>query len=713
MSLVKKNKINSISPQLAPLPENCSPRLVDYGMLHHEASLNGCSERYGRGETSHTIHVWWARRPHSAMRALVFASLCTEITSNSLSLLNSISKLSAGSDTINKAQSKIAKQYHQVPQVLDMFGGGGTIPMEAATLGTEVFSIDANELSVFIQQCNLVYSQGINDNISDLLQESGNRVLTQLKEDSALLFPDRDKGFIAYLWSYSMRCPNCDYTYYLSKRPWLTKKGAKSLALKFDNSDNAQIFEITEVPKDYKMNSVWQGRTGKVKCPNCDQIFSNISIQTCQDSLMAVVKTGKKKGKQYLNAYSEPNNNVVAQIERQLLTELNISLPKSRLPRWSGIVNPSIYGIETHSDFLNPRQRIILLLLIKALKEEYSLLLTRYEEGTAKYIIGMLSSLIDQLVDWNCRLSMWISQNEQVGRAFCGPGISMLWDYAEIDPVQLGPANLWSKLDRIVTGAKSIPNFKHRPVVQLGFAQSLPFQNNFFDAIVTDPPYYDNIYYSVLADFFYSWKRLLFETIAPDLFYYPETDFSHELVASTFRNDTYQSAHENYCAELSKAIQEAARVLKPDGVFSFIYSHSSFNGWEAMIKAFRASPFVITSVQPLSIERKQRPRAMTSEAVNTCMVFVARKDESPKVEADIKKIIYQMQSICTNFSPSLINVGWNELDTALAVFAQGVALLSNAKSILGVKSDKEALKLIEELVKQEFNEFKLADRKSL
>ena len=79
MTLINKIKIDSetnyASPQIANLPQNVEKRLIDSGMLHYEASVAGYNERYKRGQTSHTVHVWWARRPHSAMRALVFATV--------------------------------------------------------------------------------------------------------------------------------------------------------------------------------------------------------------------------------------------------------------------------------------------------------------------------------------------------------------------------------------------------------------------------------------------------------------------------------------------------------------------------------------------------------------------------------------------------------------------------------------------------------------
>ncbi len=280
--------------------------------------------------------------------------------------------------------------------------------------------------------------------------------------------------------------------------------------------------------------------------------------------------------------------------------------------------------MNTHADVFNLRQQVVAITLIQCLREEYRTLADHESQGAAKAVISLLSGLIDQLVDWNCRLAMWIPQNEQVGRGFCGPGVAMLWDYCETDPVGDGPANLRAKLNRIVAGTSALSQIVSPANVQKGYAQSLPYPDGFFDAIVTDPPYYDNIFYNVLADFFFAWKRPVFAMVEPDLFSCSTTDPSRELVASSLRSGTPAKAHEDYCREFSRAVAEAERCLKPNGVFALLYSHSSLHGWEAIVRAYRASGLRITSVQPLGIERKQRPRAMTSDAINTCVVFVAQ-----------------------------------------------------------------------------------------
>jgi len=707
-----------ISPIIAELPPLVNKRLIDFGMLHLEASLAGFGERYKRGETSHTIHVWWARRPHTAMRALVFASICKEYSKESFENSKLLLSSKPNYHAVKRSQVYLRSQYDSTPRLLDMFGGG-TIGFESRLLGVETYSIDVNELSVFIQKSNFEYSNVLEDlHLDQVLLKSGMRVLEKLKCDTEWLYPLREKYndlAFGYIWSYSRKCDNCGYRYLLMKRPWLSKKKGKSQAFVLTEGDRSQETRISDVDKDYKFSTSWLNRSGQIKCPKCGIISRNIDVRACEDELMSVIISNPRNGKSFIATpkHSIPASEEILRLEEKLLDEMNVSLPGSKLPKWSGIVNPSLYGIETHSDFLNPRQRLLLLYLIRSLREEYSLLEGNYGKDLSKWVIANLSGLIDQLVDWNCRLSMWIPQNEQVGRAFSGPGIAMYWDYVETDPLLRGPSNLWDKLKRIADGAKFTATKGGSISIQKAAAQKLPFEDAFFDAIVTDPPYYDNIFYSALADFFYSWKRLLFSRIEPGLFEKESTESDSELVAASFRSTTEEETHKKYCLELEKAFNEAARVLKRDGVFSFIYSHSSLNAWDAIVHAYRSSPFIVTSAQPLSIERKQRPRAMTSEAVNTCIVFVARKAEASKPKKTLESIIESVSEIIVKFSIPLMKLGWDENDAALAAFANGVGLVANSSEVLNVVDTKDALMKIADEIKKTMPKFFMRSRKVL
>lgn len=707
------------SPEISPIPESSSERLIDSGMLHYESSVAGYNERYHRGETSHTIHVWWARRPHSAMRSLIFSSLCKDVSDNASAIMAKLA-MSGDSDTITSANSMLQQGYAEVPRVLDMFGGGGTIPFEAKKLGLDSHSIDANQLSVFIQKCNMLYADMVDlKSAAKLTQEIGTRILSNLKNSTEWLYPMREKNegkTFGYMWSYETTCPHCGETFLLIKRPWLSTKKDRKICFKSIRSNGIESVEICDATEGSLFSPHWERGTGVLHCPSCKQTLEKPDIKLCTDKMLATISTRASSGKVFAiadQATMIPSITDILSEEKKILNEISADLPTSELPCWSGVVNPALYGITTHADFLNPRQRLVLIYLIRELISEFNEL-KKTDENMAKFVIGVLSSLIDQVVDWNCRLSMWIQVNEQVGRAFCGPGIAMLWDYVETDQVLDGPANLWDKLKRIVKGVQSFEGSNGSITIKHAHAQDLPFPDNYFDAIVTDPPYYDNIYYSILADFFYAWKKLLLEKVEPSLFATQITDCKYELVASSRRVDEGESPHESYCTQLEMAFSEAARVIKHDGVFSFVYSHSSVNGWESVVRAYRKSPFIITSVQPLSIERKGRPRAVMSQAVNTCMTFVARKSNESKKPIHLSELLSLTEEYAKSFGTPLISEsGWVEADAGLATLACSIGKIAASSSVVGCDNDFNAILECSKIVKKHFPEFTIKVRDSI
>lgn len=718
---MEENKQSYRSPVISDVPEK-DERLIDTGMLHYESSVAGYNERYHRGETSHTIHVWWARRPHSAMRSLVFSSVCKDTSDTATTIMAQLA-MSCDDTIVNEAGEMLRSQYEETPKVLDMFGGGGTIPFEAKRLGLDSYSIDSNQLSVFIQRCNMLYADSIDlKQAQKKIEKIGTEILSNLKARTDWLYPLRketNEDVFGYVWTYRITCPHCGHKSILSKRPWLSKKKNRRVGFvsEIDEMDGAETLRVKDLSEaEEPFSPHWERYTGVLHCPKCKKLIEKINVLDCEDVMTALIKNREGAGKDFVNIDERiaiPNAEEIKAEEDRVLEKLAISLPTSELPVWSGVVNPALYGIKTHADFLNRRQRLVLLYLIDELAIHYADMV-KEDRDMAKFVIGALSSFIDQAVDWNCRLSMWISQNEQVGRGFCGPGIAMLFDYAETDQTLKGPANLWDKLKRICKGVKSFENCKGNITIKHAHAQQLPYDNDFFDAIVTDPPYYDNIYYSILADFFYAWKKPLLQKIEPELFSQDITDCRYELVASSRRVEEGQSAHEEYCKQLNMAFSEAARVLKKDGVFSFVYSHSSVNGWESVIRAYRQSEFMVSSVQPLSIERKGRPRAVLSQAVNTCVAIVARKSAETKMPITMGDVLNKTQEYIDAFGKQLIDTsGWTQPDAGLAVVACVVGLLANASGITESISDTDALLAVAKIVKKEFPEFSIKIRDSL
>ncbi len=178
------------------------------------------------------------------------------------------------------------------------------------------------------------------------------------------------------------------------------------------------------------------------------------------------------------------------------------------------------------------------------------------------------------------------------------------------------------------------------PTITQSSATELPYPDNFFDAVFTDPPYYDNVPYSYLSDFFYVWLKRSIGDLYPELFATPLTPKSKEIVAYT-HDKSWQEAKEIFEKNLKKAFEEIHRVLKPNGIAVIVYAHKSTEGWETLINSLLDSGLVITATWPIHTEMKLRLRAQDSAALASSLYIVCRKMERKEVGLfkDVKKEI--------------------------------------------------------------------------
>lgn len=162
------------------------------------------------------------------------------------------------------------------------------------------------------------------------------------------------------------------------------------------------------------------------------------------------------------------------------------------------------------------------------------------------------------------------------------------------------------------------------PIVLQASATELPYPDNYFDAVFTDPPYYDNVPYSYLSDFFYVWLKRTIGDLYPDLFSTPLTPKSKEIVAYT-NERSWEEAKEYFEGALRESFQEIHRVLKPNGIATIVYAHKSTEGWETLINSLLDSGLIVTGAWPLRTEMEARLRASESAALASSIYIIARK----------------------------------------------------------------------------------------
>ena len=488
---------------------------------------------------------------------------------------------------IEKTRKLLRQKFGRPPRVLDIFGGGGTIAIEAGRIGCEAHTIDINPLAHFIQKSLLEFSQTRSD-LPELTEKYGKKMLDKLKIETEQIYRRGSSGnpfekHIAFLWSRSVQCsnPSCEKTISLSGDWWVSKKASKKVLLaELPDKESGKYWrQLICNPILEDAGEKWTPAKGLV-CPFCGKTYSKREFQSLilsqglDDQLLCVrVAYGTSKCYELPEPLENfyPSKEELSQHIRQDLEEIGQELPDCKVPHWSGIVNPSLYGAQTYADLFNQRQLSTLLKVIKALRElTRELLESGFSKTETVSIVSMLSGFVDQLVDWNCRLSMWIEENEQVGRAVSGPGIPMLWRYSEIDPFLEGPSNLYDKLNRMINALEFIPKFPSPAHAYLASATKLPFDSGLFDAIITDPAYGDNLFYSALSQCIYGWKRMVFRDLIPEIFSKSCVPLEEEIVAPIYRLQ-FKDAMSFYEKGLTDALREACRVLSLDGIISLFF----------------------------------------------------------------------------------------------------------------------------------------------
>ena len=589
-------------------------------------------------------------------------------------------------DNIKIAQKMIKTQWgQQIPKILDPFSGGGTIPLEALRLGCETYANDYNPVAVLIEKATIEWPQkygimiphpekkpGIDGEIEEInllsymITKWGNKISEQVKEEIDHFYPKESDGSdsIGYIWLKTIPCqnPNCQSEIPLVKRFWLAKKEKKIIAFKPVINNDKKIIEFEIVEKDLFDFNPDEGtvKAGKTKCLICGNIIGKEVMKLGQEGkikerlVVIIISDQKRKGKRYRIAN---NNDLKLFKEAEIYLEKKISdwpfldspLPNEKIydddidktPQWLWI---NKYGYPLWADLFNSRQKLALICFLEKIKLSYdkikkeceNLELEKYgleSEFTAKAIMGYIGIIFDRLVDSLSKQNFWISVGEKPAGTFGKQALQMLWDYLENNAIN-SSARSWDNhikwIIKFINFASKINNeiFNSKVFISNYPAQNLNYPNNYFDAIFTDPPYYDNVPYADLSDYFYVWLKRSIGDIFPDLFSTPTTLKNQEAVANPFRQSDAIKFFEN---ALSESFREIHRVLKPEGITVIVYGHKTTAGWETMLNSLINAKLVVTASWPIHTERSIRLRGQGFAALASSIYMICRKIKIKKI----------------------------------------------------------------------------------
>ena len=202
----------------------------------------------------------------------------------------------------------------------------------------------------------------------------------------------------------------------------------------------------------------------------------------------------------------------------------------------------------------------------------------------------------------------------------------MIWDYFELNPWSEATGDWNSASEWISRVIEHISQTHNLPsTITQSSATSLPYLDNFFDAVFTDPPYYDNVNYAELSDFFYVWLKRTIGNLYPELFSTPLVPKSNEIIANPIRQGGKEKAKLFFEDNLKESFREIHRILKPNGIATIAYAHKSTEGWETLINSLLDSNLIMSGAWPINTEMSARLNAKETASLASSIYIVARK----------------------------------------------------------------------------------------
>ena len=514
----------------------------------------------------------------------------------------------------------------------------------------------------------------------------GSWVLEEARRELGHFYPADEDGKVAvgYIWARTLPCQNpaCGVEIPLMRQYWLARKDKKEIALHPLSTGPRKAVEFEIVASGKKAGGNYRpwpanfdpekGTVARavVTCPACgavmdDKTTRRLFQQGKSGQMMAAVVlsprprggrgAGGEGGKTYrlpveadLVAYRAAEAALQAKIKALRLEWGMEPVPEETLPLMSGVFNVPIYGINTWGALFNPRQQLALITFADAVRRAHAEMLAQgYPEEFARAVGLYLGFTHNRLATYTSILTRWRADAISFERTFDRQSLPMLWDYGEINPFS-GSRGEWdvNSLLKVIDHLSTIPYiYSTTSKVTHTSATRLPYPEGYFDAVLTDPPYYNSVPYADLSDFFYVWLKRSVGHLYPELFSTPLAPKAGEITEMAGW-DSVRYPHKDklfFEEQLGMAFREIARLLKPGGAAVIVYAHKSTAGWETVLNALLDCGLVVSAAWPLNTEMESRLRANESAALASSIYIVTRKQPRqpagfyPEVRAELRQ----------------------------------------------------------------------------
>lgn len=749
------------------------------------ASAREKSIRHGHPST---LHLWWARRPLAACRAVLFAQLVDDPSSHPeefpteeaqeaererlFEIIRNLVKWenSNNEHVLAAARAEILKSTDgNPPPVLDPFCGGGSIPLEAQRLGLEAHASDLNPVAVLITKALieippklagrppvhpvrdkklLAYEWHGTQGLAEDVRYYGQWMRDEAERRIGHLYPKvklpKEYGggvatVIAWLWARTVKCPNpaCGAMMPLIKSFVISTRSGKEawIQLVINHAEKSLRFEVR--PGKGPTTDGTVNRRG-ARCVICEQAVP----------LEHIRNEGKQKrlGTQLLGIIAE------GQRERLYLSpnDEHIAAAKEAKPNWGSDVElsnnarhmtPPVYGLTTHQDLFTNRQLLTLGMISGLISELHQRITVDAEKGFpvddnrrladggtgavayADAVSVYLAFALDKLANYGSSLCTWHQSREIVVSTFGLPNMKITWDYTEVNPFSDSSGNLNSGIEQ---AAKSLEMSLACGIgkARQADATNLQAQPNAY-VVSTDPPYYDNVPYADLSDFFYVLLRRTLSSQLPELFSTLTVPKGQELVADPVRQGNRINAQRFFEDGLKGAFAQMLRVQNDEYPLTVFYAFKqaeaetgenngsevgsiSSTGWETMLGALINVGFQINGTWPVRTEQPGGLREAGRNSLASSIVLVCRPRPESALPATRREFVTALKRELPDALKKLQHGNIAPVDLAQASIGPGMAIFSRYAKVLEADGQPMSVRMALQVINQELDAYLVA-----
>jgi adenine-specific DNA methylase len=603
------------------------------------------------------------------------------------------------------------------PRVVDPFSGGGAIPFEALRLGCSSVANELNPVAAAVLHGTVELPARLGVKFADSIEHFGARWAALVNTRLEPFFPKAPgEAVIAYVWAHAVRCPSTGWLTPLCPDFWLAHgKAGRDVAIRLQTDARSgeitpEVVEGKEAAKYGSRSTYGQGTATSVWT---DETFSG-------DYIRAEAQAGRM-GQLLLGVvYSQvgspgrrfraPNDEDLAAVEaasevvqqhwsKWLVADLVPDEPIGSASNYDR--GHRLYGIDRWWQFFSPRQLLSHVTALESLLETVSAARSELSAEESDAVGLYLALALDKAVDYSSRQSSWHSSRLTIRNTFDKHNFAFKWTFAEFDGASA--AVPWA-VSQVVDAYRGIARlaasdatlFEDRTTsdvtISLHSAVELDLPSESVSAVVTDPPYYDNVMYGECSDYFYVWLKRSLRATWPELVQLALSDKEQEAVANKalFKDmathsgrgrrgagavTAAQLADRHYEDLLTRSFDEAHRVLRSDGVMTVMFTHKRVDAWDTLGAALLEAGFEVSSSWPVHTEPENSLHIAKKNSASSTILLGCRKRAStePAYWSDIKR---EVEDAAEEAAKRFSAEGIKGVDLTLATYGPALSVLS-------------------------------------